>query len=89
MAPRAKIDDGLMDIVIVRPLSKKKLLAALPRIYSGTHIQMEEISYIQGKQVDIRTTPAKTLLPDGEITGITPGTLDVLPRQLRYMALIC
>ena len=86
IAPRAKIDDGLMDIVIAGPLSKQRLLAALPRIYTGTYTEMAEITYLQGKRVDIQATPSKALLPDGEITGSTPGKLEVLPGRLRYLS---
>jgi len=86
MAPKARIDDGLMDVVIVGPTTRKRLLTALPKIYAGTHLNMEEISYIQAKKAEIRTKPVKAMLPDGEILGLTPGILKVHPKQLRYLS---
>ncbi|WP_022666496.1 diacylglycerol/lipid kinase family protein [Desulfospira joergensenii] len=86
MAPGAEIDDGLMDIVIAGPLTRRKLLGSLPRIYSGTHIRMKEVSCIQGKKLEIKTFPSKALLPDGEIMGVTPGTVEVLPQHLRVLS---
>jgi len=86
MAPRARIDDGLMDVVITGPLTRKRLLGALPKIYAGTHLDMEEIIYVQGKRAEIRTIPAKAMLPDGEILGQTPGVIEVHPKQLRYVS---
>lgn len=85
MAPNAKIDDGFMDIVIVAPMSKQRLLSALPNIYKGTHIHMPEITCIRAKNAVIKTRPLKTLLPDGEIIGSTPATIEVHHKQLRYL----
>ncbi|MCG8618130.1 MAG: diacylglycerol kinase family lipid kinase [Desulfobacterales bacterium] len=86
MAPDAKIDDGLMDIILVRELSRRELLLSLPKIYSGTHLDMDQVTCIKGKSVKIITPDKeKTFLPDGEILGKTPGTLEVIPRALRYL----
>lgn len=85
MAPGARIDDGLMDIVIAAPLSRQRLLAALPKIYKGTHIHMPEITCIQAKKAIIITQPCKTLLPDGEILGTTPAIVEVIPKLVRYL----
>ncbi len=86
MAPKAKIDDGLMDVVIVGPMKKKRLLGALPKIFTGDHLAMDEVTCIQGKKATIHTHPAKALLPDGEIVGKTPGVIEVLGSQLKYLS---
>lgn len=86
MAPQAKIDDGLMDIIITGPMTKKRLLGALPKIYTGSHVNMNEVTCIQAKRAEIRTSPSKTLLPDGEIMGHTPGIVQVIPKALRYLS---
>ena len=87
MAPRARIDDGLMDVVMVRALSRKNLLTSLPKIYTGQHLSMTQTLYVQGKTARI-TTPKgpKPLLPDGEVIGKSPGTIEVVPARLRYLA---
>ncbi len=86
MAPKARIDDGLMDVVIAGPLTRKRLIGALPKIYAGTHVDMEEVRYVQGKKAEIRTEPTKAMLPDGEILGQTPGIIEVHPRRVRYLS---
>lgn len=85
MAPDAKINDGYMDIIIAAPMSKKRLLSALPRIFSGTHILMPEITCIKAKKAIVRTYPEKTLLPDGEILGKTPAVIEIHPEMLGFM----
>jgi diacylglycerol kinase (ATP) len=86
MAPEAEIDDGLMDIIIAGPLSRTSLLATLPKIYTGDHIQHPAVQYIKAKKVVVRTVPEKKCLPDGEIYGSTPTTIQVHHKMLRYFA---
>ncbi len=83
MAPDASIDDGLLDVVILNKLSRLRLLSALPRIFAGTHLKMREVEHFTARTMSFRSTPAKVLTPDGEITGTTPITVNVLPGKIR------
>lgn len=85
MAPDAQIDDGYMDIVIAGRLSRTSLLVTLPKIFKGTHLQNPEVTCIKAKKATIKTDPPKILLPDGEILGITPVTVEVHPRCMKYL----
>ncbi len=85
IAPDARIDDGFMDIVVADKLSRTSLLAALPRLYTGTHIHHPAVRCFKARQAIIKTRPPKTLLPDGEILGTTPATVTVLPKLIRYL----
>ena len=42
IAPDARLDDGLLDLVFVRKVSKTKLLRVFPRVYSGEHVDLPE-----------------------------------------------
>jgi diacylglycerol kinase (ATP) len=82
MAPQAKIDDGLLNVVLLNKTSRLRLLAALPKIFKGSHIQMAEVETFTAREMHFRPTPAKNLTPDGEITGQTPITVSVLPGKI-------
>ncbi len=86
MAPGAKIDDGLFDVVIVKPLSRTNLISTFPKIFKGTHGDNPAVTFYQGKTASIRTTPAKTLLPDGELFGTAPTQITILPKRVRYFS---
>ena len=86
MALDARIADGYFDVVILSPLSRWNLLATFPKIFDGTHVNRPEVRVVRGKRAVVRTMPSKGLLPDGEIFGQTPATIDVLPRRVRYFA---
>lgn len=85
MAPEAKIDDGLMDIIIVEKLSRINLLSTLPKIYSGNHIKHPAVKYVKTNKAKIKTKPDKALLPDGEIFGMTPTIITVHHKMIRYL----
>jgi diacylglycerol kinase family enzyme len=47
IAPRARLDDGLLDLLIVPELSRARLLALMWRIPSGRHLEVPELRYRQ------------------------------------------
>ena len=85
MAPFARIDDGFMDIIVAGPLSRASLLATLPKIYKGTHLDHPCVRYFKARQARIITWPKKTILPDGEFFGTTPSTIRVHPGLVQYL----
>lgn len=87
MAPDARLDDGFFDVVLLAPLSRLKLIASFPRIYQGTHGNLKEIRFIRARRATIVTAPVKRLLPDGEVFGVTPTHVDILPRRVAYFCL--
>jgi len=83
MAPDAKIDDGLLDVVILNKVSRRRLLSALPKIFTGTHLQMAEVEQFRAREMTFRPAIEKVLTPDGEIVGSTPITVQVLAKKIR------
>lgn len=82
IAPAAKIDDGLLDIVVVRALPRRRLLKLFPSIYSGKHVGYDEVQVIQAREITIRGPEGLELMVDGEIRGRTPATIRCLPGAL-------
>jgi len=85
MAPEAKIDDGVFDVVVTGPLGRLSLLATLPKIFKGTHGDNPAVRFFRAKKVKVTTTPPKGLLPDGEIFGTTPTEINIHPKLVRYL----
>ena len=86
IAPDAKIDDGLMDVVVVGPLNRSALLATFPKIFQGSHGRHPSVRFYRTKRALVITDPPKMLLPDGELFGSTPTDITVLPGLVRYFA---
>ncbi len=85
IAPDAKIDDGYMDIIVADKLSRTSLLLTLPKIFTGKHLGNRAVTHYRAKKAKIKTWPTKTLLPDGEIFGVTPVTINIHPKLVRYL----
>ncbi|MFH0991114.1 MAG: diacylglycerol kinase family protein [bacterium] len=79
MAPNAKIDDGLLDVTILRTLSRTRLLQCFPKIFTGAHITMPEVEQIKARHIKIVSDSPKILTPDGELFGTTPIEVECLP----------
>ena len=78
MAPKALLNDGKMDLVIVKNnFSRLKLLQMLPKIFSGEHINSTLVEYLQVQNFEIKSANGDTLNIDGENIGRLPVKIRV------------
>jgi len=82
IAPNASIDDGLLDIIILRDLSKLNLLLSLPRVYKGSHLTHGRITSLRGKKVRVFADQTALLDLDGEQPGSAPIELEIIPHAI-------
>ncbi|HEY0078991.1 MAG TPA: diacylglycerol kinase family protein [Pyrinomonadaceae bacterium] len=86
IAPEAKIDDGLFDIVAIGDLSPFTILTNSYRIYLGTHLGMQKVRHTRARRLDARPTrddQPVMLEIDGELAGHLPATFEIMPAALR------
>ena len=83
IAPEAKIDDGLLDVIILKKISRLKILRLFPTIYSGTHINYPEVETRKVKSISIETPSPMPLMPDGEFFAQTPVTISCQQHALK------
>lgn len=86
IAPDAKVEDGLFDIVTIGDASSFRILANAPRLYFGAHMSMNEVTHALAKQVVARPVKKDELVRvelDGEVVGRLPATFEIMPRALR------
>jgi len=86
MAPDAEIDDGLLDIVILKKVGRLKLLRLFPLIFKGTHIEDEELEVFRGKNISVKTGIPLLLTPDGETLGHTPIDVELKAGKIELFA---
>ena len=83
VAPEARPDDGLLDVVIVPALPKPVLVTKLPRLYTGTHLAVAGVSLHRGRRLELEPEGPPALGEiDGESVARLPMTVEVLPGAL-------
>jgi len=86
IAPDAQIDDGLLDVILLKPIARWRILNLFPTIYSGRHIEHPEIETHRGKTITLTTTEPMPLMPDGEFIGHTPATISCESQALKLLS---
>ncbi len=86
MAPNAKVDDGLIDVINVGKMGRMRLLSAFPRIFKGTHIDMPEVTCFKAKQIDFDFKHSIPVMIDGELIHIQPKSMKTISKALKIYA---
>lgn len=81
----AEIDDGLLDVVIIKPMSKLELVKTYPKLYTGKHVTHPQYEHHRVHTVTV-AAPGVVAYADGERVGALPLTVEVVPRALRVLA---
>jgi YegS/Rv2252/BmrU family lipid kinase len=83
IAPGAKPDDGVLDVVVMGDVTKLDFLVAFPRIYRGTHLSHPKIDLLHGSTIEVDGERALPVVLDGEQPGTTPARFEIAPAKLR------
>ena len=78
IAPDASIDDGELDVIVIEAAGRLDLIRALPKVYDGAHVALDEVKVLRGTRVTVSGRYAGTggTVPvgaDGEALGELPG----------------
>ena len=87
IAPPAKMDDGLLDVVIVGDVGLIRLLEAIPIVLTTGDLRgFQEVMRHRCKRVALRADQAARVHGDGEALGVAPAEFEILPGAIRVMA---
>jgi YegS/Rv2252/BmrU family lipid kinase len=85
-APRAAIDDGLLDIVVVEHANPLVRVSGLPKLRSGKFIEMRQVAYRQAAEATFDSKTPQPVEVDGDVVGTTPASFEVVPQRLTVVA---
>ena len=87
IAPKAKIDDGLFDVIVAGDLGRWASLVALAKLYRGTHVSGRDVLAFRARSLDVELERELPTQADGEpvrarslAVRMLPGALTVLAR---------
>ena len=87
VAPKARMDDGLLDICIVDALNPLKLLTLFPTVYVGHHIDVREVHYFQAARARVETDDPLDVYADGEYVCQTPIEVSIARAALKVVSI--
>lgn len=85
MAPQASLDDGLLDVLCFQGLHPARALLHFIRLVLRKHLDDPRVDLYRAKRVEIRTHRPLPVHVDGDCIGMTPVTLEIVPRALKLM----
>ncbi|WP_436699641.1 diacylglycerol kinase [Nocardioides sp. BYT-33-1] len=81
----AQLDDGLLDVVVIKPLSRLELVRTYPQLFDGRHVSHPQYERHRVRRVTV-ASPGIVGYADGERFGPLPVTVEVVPGAVRVMA---
>jgi len=85
IAPKAEVNDGLIEYVRWGPIGRLGLIRNLPTLYDGTHIQHPMAERREANRIDFHLDAPVDVMVDGEVLTLQCQTLDVLPSALKVV----
>jgi len=87
IAPDARVDDGLLDVVVVDgALPRLGFLAAFPKVFSGRHVDLPAVSVHRVSRVEVAADRPLSVYADGEWHGPLPEVFQSCPAAIEVLA---
>ena len=83
LAPNARPDDGLFDVIMIGNVGKLDFLTTAPKLYKGKHVTHPKIEVVRTTRVEVDAAEQLPIELEGEQVGTTPATFEVVPGALR------
>jgi diacylglycerol kinase (ATP) len=83
LAPGARPDDGLLDVLLIGDVTKLDFLTTAPKIYRGTHLSHPKVELVRSRAAAVDAHERLPIELDGEQVGTTPARFEVVPAALR------
>ncbi len=85
MAPDAKLDDGLFDVVVIDSIGRLDLMLNFPKVYRGSHLNHPNFSLYRSRRVSVTARSPLHKMCDGDLAGWLPVDAEIVPRALKVV----
>ena len=84
VCPGADPADGLFDVTVVGPMSRRELIRSRPRLAAGTHVTHPSVTVHRAARVELHSAGVTTYA-DGEPVAPLPATAECVPGAVRVV----
>lgn len=85
VVPNASVTDGILDILLVKKMSRIKFVTIFPRVYKGTHVTDKDVEIVRASKISIAAS-GMPIYSDGEYVGKAPFEAEVVASALKVIA---
>lgn len=85
IAPGARVDDGLLDVVMIHDAPRRLFFTLMNELKTGAHVERPEVEIVRGKEIRIEADRAVPYGADGEVEAALPVTARIRPGALRVL----
>ena len=85
IAPRAVVDDGLLDACLIDAMPTVEFLALLRRLSSGDHLDDPRVTYVQTDQIELTFDRRIKVNTDGQVLEAERCAYSVMPRAATFL----
>ena len=85
IAPHARLDDGLLDVVMIGTVSLLDFIRWGLRFYQGRYLTHSRVQYLRARTIRAKSEDSIPVEVDGETVGTLPVSFTVLPRAVRIL----
>jgi diacylglycerol kinase (ATP) len=86
ICPDATLTDGLLDVIVIAAVSRRRLLKVFPALRTGGHVHEPEVTVLRAETVRIDGEPGWPVYADGEPQDTLPVTVHCEPGALTVVA---
>jgi YegS/Rv2252/BmrU family lipid kinase len=85
LAPDASMQDGMLDVVMIRHVAKARFLALLPTVFRGAHVGQRNVEIARAREVEVRAERPFAMYADGDPIAELPATARALPGAVKVI----
>ncbi|MFF0189661.1 diacylglycerol kinase family protein [Streptomyces sp. NPDC005244] len=85
IAPAARVDDGLLDVVMIREAPRRLFFTLMNELKTGAHVHRPEVVILRGREIRIEADRPVPYGADGEVEAVLPVTARVRPGDLAML----
>ncbi len=83
ITPGAEVDDGWLEVCLIKKSSLTRLVTRFPSVFRGTHVRYPEVEIFRGEKIEIESEG--DIWANGELAGPLPATVTTMKQVLRVI----
>jgi YegS/Rv2252/BmrU family lipid kinase len=85
LAPSASLQDGQLEVVIIKQVSRLQYLLLSPSVFWGGHVRLPYVEILRSARLTISASRPFTVYADGDPIAELPATVTVQPEAIRVL----